>query len=59
LNLSPFFGKLNGNGGKPPKNVRDILKAGGKTELDNAAIENELEGVALAETVFGGLLTSA
>ena len=31
----------------------DILKAGGKTELEIAAIEDELEGVAVAETVFG------
>jgi uncharacterized phage-associated protein len=36
-----------------PISVRDILKAGGKSELEIAAIEDELEGVALAETVFG------
>ena len=30
-----------------------ILKAGGKTELETASIEDELEAVALAETVFG------
>ena len=36
-----------------PITFRDILNAGGKTELEIAAIEDELEGVALAETVFG------
>jgi uncharacterized phage-associated protein len=36
-----------------PITFRDILKAGGKTELEIAAIEDELERVALAETVFG------
>jgi hypothetical protein len=40
-------------GGAIPITARDILKAGGKTELEIAAIEDELEGVALAETVFG------
>lgn len=36
-----------------PITDRDILKAGGKSDLEIAAIEDELEGVALAETVFG------
>jgi len=40
-------------GGAVPIAYRDILKAGGKTELEIAAIEDELEGLALAETVFG------
>ena len=40
-------------GGAIPITARDILKAGGKTELEIAAIEDELEGVALAEAVFG------
>ena len=40
-------------GGAVPISYRDILKAGGKTELEIAAIEDELEGVALAETVLG------
>lgn len=35
-----------------PISVRDILKAGGKTEIEIAAIEDELEGVALAEAVL-------
>ena len=40
-------------GGAIAITCRDILKAGEKTELEIAAIEDELEGVALAETVFG------
>jgi uncharacterized phage-associated protein len=40
-------------GGAIPISVRDILRAGGKTDVEIAAIEDELEGVALAETVFG------
>ena len=32
-----------------PITCRDVLKAGGKSELEIAAIEDELEGVALAE----------
>jgi uncharacterized phage-associated protein len=35
-----------------PITYRDILKAGRKTELEIAAVEDELEGVALAETLF-------
>ena len=40
-------------GSTVPITYRDILKAGGKTELEIASIEDELEGVAFAETVFG------
>jgi uncharacterized phage-associated protein len=40
-------------GGAIPITYRDILKAGGKTELEIAAIEDELEGVALAENLLG------
>jgi len=36
-----------------PITFRDILKAGGKTELEIAAIEDELEGLAVAETILG------
>ena len=39
-------------GGAIPISLRDILKAGGKTEIEIAAIEDEIEGVALAEAVF-------
>jgi uncharacterized phage-associated protein len=42
----------NPQGGAIPITYRDILKAGGKTELEIAAIEDELEGVALAENLF-------
>jgi uncharacterized phage-associated protein len=43
----------NPQGGAIPITYRDILKAGGKTELETAAIEDELEGVALAENLLG------
>ncbi|HPC60910.1 MAG TPA: Panacea domain-containing protein [Verrucomicrobiota bacterium] len=36
-----------------PIQYRDILKAGGKTELEIAAIEDELEAVALMERIVG------
>ncbi|PYL07259.1 MAG: hypothetical protein DME33_11175 [Verrucomicrobia bacterium] len=42
-----------------PITFRDVLKAGGKTELEIAAIEDELKGVALAETVLAGSLAPA
>lgn len=42
----------NPQGGAIPISVRDILKAAGKTEIEIAAIEDELEGLALAEAVF-------
>lgn len=42
----------NPQGSAIPISVRDILKAGGKTEIEIAAIEDEIEGVALAEAVF-------
>ncbi len=37
-----------------PIQYRDILKAGGKTDLEIAAVEDELEGVALIENLLGG-----
>ncbi len=43
----------NPQGGAIPIRCRDILKAEGKTEIEIAAIEDELEGVALAETLLG------
>lgn len=43
----------NPQGGAIPITYRDILKAGGKTELEIAAIEDELEGVALVENLLG------
>jgi uncharacterized phage-associated protein len=43
----------NPQGGAIPITYRDILRAGGKTELEIAAIEDELEGVALAENLLG------
>jgi len=43
----------NPQGGAIPIAYRDILKAGGKTELEIAAVEDELEGVALAENLLG------
>jgi len=43
----------NPQGGAIPITYRDILKAGGKTELEISAIEDELEGVALTENLFG------
>ena len=36
-----------------PIQYRDILKAGGKTDLEIAAVEDELEGVALVENLLG------
>ena len=39
-------------GGAVPIAFRDILKAGGKTDLESAAIEEELEGLALADSLF-------
>jgi uncharacterized phage-associated protein len=39
-------------GGAVPITYRDILKAGGKTELEIASIEEELEGIAIAEFAF-------
>jgi uncharacterized phage-associated protein len=43
----------NPQGSAIPIEYRDILKAGGKTELEIAAVEDELEGVALAESLLG------
>jgi uncharacterized phage-associated protein len=43
----------NPQGSAIPIAYRDILKAGGKTELEITAIEDELEGVALTENLFG------
>ena len=43
----------NPQAGAVPIAYRDILKAGGKTELEIAVIEDELDGVALAETLLG------
>jgi len=43
----------NPQGGAIPIQYRDILKAAGKTELEIAAVEDELEGVALAENLLG------
>ena len=43
----------NPQGGAIPIQYRDILKAGGKTEIKIAAVEDELEGVALAENLLG------
>ena len=40
-------------GGAIPIQYRDILKAEGRTEIEIAAVEDELEGVALAETLLG------
>lgn len=42
----------NPQGGAIPISVRDILRAGGKTDIEIAAIEDEIEGLALAEAVF-------
>lgn len=36
-----------------PITYRDILRAGGKTELEIASIEDEIEGVAIAENLLG------
>jgi len=36
-----------------------VVLAGGKTELEIAAIEDELEGATLAESVFGSSLAAA
>ena len=43
----------NPQGGAIPIQYRDILRAAGKTELEIAAVEDELEGVALAENLLG------
>ena len=43
----------NPQGSAIPIQYRDILKAGGKTEIEIAAVEDELEGVALAENLLG------
>jgi uncharacterized phage-associated protein len=43
----------NPQGSAIPIQYRDILKAGGKTDLEIAAVEDELEGVALADNLFG------
>jgi uncharacterized phage-associated protein len=43
----------NAQGGAIPITYRDILKAGGKTDLEIAAIEDELEGIALADNLLG------
>ena len=43
----------NPQGSAIPIQYRDILKAGGKTEIEIAAIEDELEGIALMENMLG------
>ena len=43
----------NPQGSAIPIQYRDILKAGGKTDLEIAAIEDELEGVAWMENLLG------
>ena len=43
----------NPQGSAIPIQYCDILKAGGKTEIEIAAVEDELEGVALAESLLG------
>lgn len=43
----------NPQGGAIPITYRDILRAGGNTELEIAAIADEPEGVALAENLLG------
>jgi uncharacterized phage-associated protein len=43
----------NPQGGAIPIKYSDILKAGGKSEIETAAIEEELEGVALMENLLG------
>jgi uncharacterized phage-associated protein len=43
----------NPQSGAIPIRYRDILKAAGKTEIEIAAVEDELEGVALAENFLG------
>ena len=43
----------NPQGSAIPIQYRDILKAGGKTDLEIAAIEDELEGVALMGNLLG------
>ena len=43
----------NPQGGAIPIQYRDILKVAGKTEIEIAAVEDELEGVALAENLLG------
>jgi hypothetical protein len=43
----------NPQGGAIPIQYRDVLKAGGKTEIEIAAIEDELEGIALTENILG------
>ncbi len=43
----------NPQGGAIAIQYRDILKAGGKTEIEIAAVEDELEGVALVENILG------
>ncbi len=41
------------HGSAIPISVRDILKAGGKSDLEIAAIEDEIDGVAIAESILG------
>jgi hypothetical protein len=43
----------NPQGSAIPIQYRDILKAGGKTDLEIAAVEDELEGVAFMENILG------
>lgn len=42
----------NPQGSAIPIQYRDILRAGGKTDLEIAAVEDELEGVALIESIL-------
>lgn len=43
----------NPQGSAIPIQYRDILKAAGKTDIEIAAVEDELEGLALAENLLG------
>lgn len=43
----------NPQGSAIPIQYRDILKAAGKTDIEIAAVEDELEGVALADNLLG------
>lgn len=40
------------NGGAIPIGIRDILRVAGKTALESAAVENEIDDLARAETLF-------
>ena len=42
----------NPQGGAISIQYRDILKAGGKTEIEIASVEDELEGIALVENIL-------